>query len=109
MSGEHCSPSPPEGPSGCAPSAIRRNASAVRPAAHAARSYLAADFRAGDALVFGKESSGLSPELVAQYTDRTVGIPTLGAVRSLNLANAASVAVYEALRQTGALSAPFQG
>ncbi len=77
--------------------------------AHAARSYLAADFRAGDALVFGKESSGLSPELVAQYTDRTVGIPTLGAVRSLNLANAASVAVYEALRQTGALSAPFQG
>lgn len=77
--------------------------------AHARRSYLEADFRAGDALVFGKESSGLSPELLAQYTDQTVGIPTLGAVRSLNLANAASVAVYEALRQTGALSKPFQG
>jgi tRNA (cytidine/uridine-2'-O-)-methyltransferase len=32
-----------------------------------------------------------------------VGIPTLGAVRSLNLANAVGIALYEALRQTGAL------
>jgi tRNA (cytidine/uridine-2'-O-)-methyltransferase len=73
--------------------------------AHATRSYLEADFRPGDALVFGKESVGLSEELVAKYIDRTVAIPTLGAVRSLNLANAASIAVYEALRRSGALDA----
>ena len=57
--------------------------------AHAGRSYLDAGFRPGDALVFGKESVGLPDELVAQHEDRAVGIPTLGAVRSLNLANAA--------------------
>ena len=63
----------------------------------------------GDALVFGKESVGLSEELLARFPDRTVGIPTLGAVRSLNLANAVGIALYEALRQVGALSRTFQG
>ncbi len=75
--------------------------------AHAKKSYLQAEFRPGDALVFGKESVGLSQQLVEEYADRTVGIPTLsteaGGVRSLNLANAASIAVYEALRSVGAL------
>lgn len=76
--------------------------------AHAARSYLEADFSPGDALVFGKESVGLSDELVAKYIDRTVAIPTLGAVRSLNLANAASIALYEALRRSHALDVTHQ-
>jgi tRNA (cytidine/uridine-2'-O-)-methyltransferase len=71
--------------------------------AKAGTSYLHADFAAGDALVFGKESVGLDPELLARFPDRQRGIPTLGAVRSLNLANAASIALYEALRQLGAL------
>ena len=75
--------------------------------AHAERSYLDAEFRPGDALVFGKESVGLPSELVAQHADRAVGIPTLGAVRSLNLANAAGIALFEALRQSGALAKPF--
>lgn len=77
--------------------------------AHAPRSYLDAGFRPGDALVFGKESVGLPEELVAQHEDRALGIPTLGAVRSLNLANAASIALYEAIRQAGGLSEPFLG
>jgi tRNA (cytidine/uridine-2'-O-)-methyltransferase len=75
--------------------------------AHAGRSYLEADFRPGDALVFGKESVGLPDALTEKYADRTIAIPTLGAVRSLNLANAASIAVYEALRRSDALAAPF--
>lgn len=70
----------------------------------AERSYLDADFAPGDALVFGKESVGLSPELTDMYRDRLVGIPTLGAVRSLNLANAVGIALFEALRQVGALA-----
>ncbi|MBV9946005.1 MAG: tRNA (cytidine(34)-2'-O)-methyltransferase [Myxococcales bacterium] len=77
--------------------------------ATATRSYLDAGYSGGDALVFGKESVGLSEELVARFADRVVGIPTLGAVRSLNLANAVSIAVYEALRQLGALADPFVG
>ena len=73
------------------------------------RSYLEGPYAAGDALVFGKESVGLSEELLARFPDRAVGIPTLGAVRSLNLANAVGIALYEALRQLGALDNPFVG
>jgi tRNA (cytidine/uridine-2'-O-)-methyltransferase len=70
----------------------------------ATKSYLEADFRPGDALVFGKESVGLDPDLLAAHPDAVFGIPTLGAVRSLNLANAVSIVLYEALRQVGALA-----
>ncbi|MCL2779545.1 MAG: tRNA (cytidine(34)-2'-O)-methyltransferase [Polyangiaceae bacterium] len=73
------------------------------------KSYLNAGFCQGDALVFGKESIGLPEELLAQYTDRVVGIPTLGAVRSLNLANAVGIALFEAHRAVGALSNTFLG
>jgi tRNA (cytidine/uridine-2'-O-)-methyltransferase len=68
------------------------------------RSYVDAAFAPGDALVFGRESIGLPKDMLAAHPDRVVGIPTLGAVRSLNLANAAGIALYEALRQTGALA-----
>ncbi len=77
--------------------------------ASATYSYLEAAYRPGDALVFGKESVGLPDELLAAHPESTFGIPTLGAVRSLNLANAVSIVVYEALRQIGALSDPFSG
>ncbi len=73
----------------------------------ATKSYLEADFRPGDALVFGKESVGLDPEILARHADSVFGIPTLGAVRSLNLANAVGIVLYEALRQLGALDATF--
>lgn len=73
------------------------------------RSYLKADFRPGDALVFGRESVGLPDDLIAQYKDRVIGIPTLGAVRSLNLANAVGIALFEAHRAIGALDDTFMG
>ncbi len=73
------------------------------------KSYLDAGFARGDALVFGRESVGLPDELLEQYADRIVGIPTLGAVRSLNLANAVGIALFEALRQSGALADTFVG
>jgi tRNA (cytidine/uridine-2'-O-)-methyltransferase len=75
----------------------------------ATTSYLDAGFAPGDALVFGRESVGLPEELLARFPDRAVGIPTLGAVRSLNLANAVGIALYEALRQTGALATTYTG
>ena len=77
--------------------------------ASAEQSYLAADFQPGDALLFGRESVGLPDELLAEDPSRVFGIPTLGAVRSLNLANAASIVVYEALRQMGRLDQTFMG
>ena len=75
----------------------------------AERSYLDVEYAPGDALVFGRESVGLPQDLLDAHADRVVGIPTLGAVRSLNLANAASIALYEALRRTGALTKTFVG
>jgi tRNA (cytidine/uridine-2'-O-)-methyltransferase len=75
--------------------------------AQAPRSYLQAGFSAADALVFGKESVGLAPDLLERFADRVVGIPTLGAVRSLNLANAVGIALYEALRLVGGLDETF--
>ncbi|MCC6523432.1 MAG: tRNA (cytidine(34)-2'-O)-methyltransferase [Polyangiaceae bacterium] len=70
----------------------------------AGRSYLEAGYEAGDALVFGRESVGLPDELLAAHPDRCFAIPTLGPVRSLNLANSVAIVVYEALRQLGALA-----
>jgi tRNA (cytidine/uridine-2'-O-)-methyltransferase len=52
---------------------------------------------------------GLPDDLLAAHSDAVYGIPTLGPVRSLNLANAASIVLYEALRQTGALAQTFMG
>ena len=57
-------------------------------------------YRPGDYLVFGRESSGLPPEFYGRYRDRLFRIPMPGEFhRSLNLANAASIVLYEALRQ----------
>ena len=62
--------------------------------------YTHADFRDGDCLLFGNESSGLPPEIRTKYADRLIGIPMpTGKVRSLNLATAAGIVLYEALRQ----------
>ncbi len=72
----------------------------------AQRSYLDAGYRPGDALVFGRESCGLPESLLEAYPGQWVGIPTIGPVRSLNLANAVSIALYEALRQVGELDHP---
>ncbi len=77
--------------------------------ATATRNYVGASYAAGDALVFGKESVGLSDELLARFPDRVAAIPTLGAVRSLNLANAVGIVLYEALRQLGALAETYSG
>ena len=72
----------------------------------ASRSYLDVPFQRGDALVFGCESTGLPDELLDSRAEWTVGIPTLGEVRSLNLANSVAIGLYEALRQVGALVSP---
>ena len=47
-----------------------------------------------------RRASASPTSSLQQYKDRVVGIPTLGAVRSLNLANAVGIALCEALRQS---------
>lgn len=70
----------------------------------ATRSYLDVQFQDGDVLVFGKESVGLGPELLERHAEHVIGIPTLGEVRSLNLANSVAIVLFEALRQRGTLA-----
>lgn len=72
---------------------------------HAHASYLDAHYARGDCLFFGCETTGLGRDFVAERIDRAYRIPIFETgVRSLNLSNAVSIVVYEALRQTGALS-----
>jgi len=67
------------------------------------RIYHAADFAPDDALVFGSETKGLGQEFLARYpSDQILRIPIVTEhVRSLNLSNAVSIALYEARRQMG--------
>lgn len=70
--------------------------------ASATRSYVDVGYRPGDALMFGPEPTGLAPVVLADpnVTDR-LRIPMRPGRRSLNLANSAAIAVYEAWRQLG--------
>jgi tRNA (cytidine/uridine-2'-O-)-methyltransferase len=64
------------------------------------RPYTQERFQNGDCLLFGSESKGLPPSVLARYAENAVTIPMpAGHVRSLNLATAVSIVLYEALRQ----------
>jgi tRNA (cytidine/uridine-2'-O-)-methyltransferase len=57
-------------------------------------------FQPGDCLLFGGESQGLPAGLLERHAERSVHIPMpAGRVRSLNLATAVGIGLYEALRQ----------
>ncbi|MCF6220431.1 MAG: tRNA (cytidine(34)-2'-O)-methyltransferase [Robiginitomaculum sp.] len=57
------------------------------------------EFRANDILLFGQESAGV-PEEVHQASHERIYIPISKNTRSLNLVSSASIALFEALRQT---------
>ena len=65
----------------------------------AVRSYTDVEYPEDAFLVFGKETKGLPPELVAAHPDRALRIPMRPALRCLNLSNSVAVAAYEALRR----------
>lgn len=67
---------------------------------HAEKSYLEINFRDGDWLVFGKESKGLSPEVLAQFESH-LKIPMSENIRSFNIANSVAFVIGEAKRQIG--------
>ncbi len=66
------------------------------------RNYATVDFRADDVLLFGPESRGLPPDILAQFDAKCrLRLPMLPGSRSMNLSNAVSVVVFEAWRQNG--------
>ncbi len=59
-------------------------------------------YREGDAFLFGRETSGLPAELLADWPqDRLIRLPMVPGNRSLNLSNSVAVVVFEAWRQIG--------
>ena len=65
----------------------------------AQKNYYDVDFQPGDWFVFGKETKGLPAEILQRNEDQLIKIPQIGPVRSLNLATAVAIALYEGMRQ----------
>jgi tRNA (cytidine/uridine-2'-O-)-methyltransferase len=71
--------------------------------ANATRPYTSVAYKPGDCLLFGSESHGLPQGFIERHADRMLCIPMPAAkVRSLNLATAVGIVLYEALRQARA-------
>ncbi len=78
--------------------------------ARAQRSFADVAYAPADVLLFGPEPTGLTPEVLADpHVTAALRIPLLPARRSMNLANAAAVVVYEAWRQHGYRGALLSG
>ncbi|MGY6213605.1 tRNA (cytidine(34)-2'-O)-methyltransferase [Methylolobus aquaticus] len=71
------------------------------------RCYAEVQFRAGDGLVFGPESRGLSRSLLDTFdAGSRLSVPMAAGSRSMNLSNCVAVVAYEAWRQCGFVSDP---
>ncbi|HEX2609520.1 MAG TPA: TrmH family RNA methyltransferase, partial [Gemmatimonadales bacterium] len=60
-----------------------------------------APYRGNSCLVFGSETEGMPLRILEKHPDRCFTIPMSGPVRSLNLATAVGIVLYEAIRQVG--------
>ena len=63
------------------------------------RPYYDEQFRAGDYLIFGRETKGLPESLLDTHPDSLLTIPMTNKTRSLNLATAVGIVLFEAMRQ----------
>ena len=69
---------------------------------NAARCYWDASYRSNSCLVFGNETEGMPARILEKHPDRCFRIPMDGPVRSLNLATAVGIVLYEGIRRTTA-------
>lgn len=71
----------------------------------ATKSFWEIPIQPGDALIFGKESTGLGPERVETYKDQLYHIPlAAGTVRSINLSNSVAIALFDGYRRIAGIS-----
>lgn len=77
--------------------------------ANAQLDYREAPYRWNSCLVFGNETEGMPPRLLEKHPDRCFRIPMDESVRSLNLANAVSIVLYEGLGRMGHSHSPTLG
>jgi tRNA (cytidine/uridine-2'-O-)-methyltransferase len=69
--------------------------------ANAGRRYWDAPYAPTSCLVFGNETDGMPPRILEKHPERCFRIPMRRSLRSLNLATAVGIVLYEALRRTG--------
>ncbi len=74
--------------------------------AHGTRSYLEAEFVPNRVLVFGNETHGMPVRIREKYPEQVFRIPMGPAVRSLNLATAVGIVLYDAIRRLGMTISP---
>ncbi len=68
---------------------------------HGTKNYYTIDYKDDMFLIFGKESSGLSKKIIEANPNSIYSIPLFSPhIRSLNLANAVSIVVYEGIRNS---------
>lgn len=67
--------------------------------AHGTRPFGEAPYAANSVLVLGNETVGMPPRILEKYPERVFRVPMRPAIRSLNLATAAGIVLYEAVRQ----------
>jgi len=77
----------------------RRGGSAWYATGRGRKAYTEVAYRPGDTIFFGKESVGLPEALLEREAERSIRIPIRPEARSLNLAHAVGIIVFEALRQ----------
>jgi tRNA (cytidine/uridine-2'-O-)-methyltransferase len=65
----------------------------------AKRKYWETEFRPGDYLVFGRETKGLPESLLLSHPENCLTIPMSAGARSLNLATAVAIVLFEGVRQ----------
>ncbi len=75
----------------------------------ARHAYTEVSYGPDDYIMFGKESAGIPEEILVEHEESCIRIPMLPAIRSLNLSNAVTIVLYEALRQNGFESLQAQG
>jgi tRNA (cytidine/uridine-2'-O-)-methyltransferase len=68
---------------------------------NAEQEFTSAPFAGNSVLLFGNESDGLPARILEKHPERCFRVPMPGGIRSMNLANAVSVVLYEGLRQLG--------
>lgn len=65
----------------------------------AKHTYTEVEYGKDDFIMFGRESAGIPEEILVDHEESCIRIPMLPQIRSLNLSNAVSIVLYEALRQ----------
>ena len=77
-----------------------KNKNMIFLSSHGTKNHWSIDFEDDMFIIFGKESVGLPKHLIENYSDKLFKIPLYSEhVRSLNLANAVGIVVYEGLKQ----------